>query len=314
MLEEETLKKALRYFDKTIEDCTMCARNCHVNRLLQKGFCGQSIKAKISNALLHFGEEPPLVGEGGAGAVFFSGCGMRCVYCQNFAFSHLNHGKEVNDDELAEIFISLQKAGAKTLDLVTPEPHLRAIISALLMALKKGFSLPIVFNTSSYVNTETLKNLEGIVDIYLADIRYTNDEFSSKYSAAPNYWEITKKALREMYRQVGSFKAEKMRGLIVRHLILPNGISGTRKAMEFVVEELSASVPISLMSQYFPVYKAREISELNRKITKKEYEDALEVIEKYGLNGWYQPLYEKGKDVYAKSIGELLNSRKDAKK
>ncbi len=302
MIDERRLKVAEKYFKETLKSCTMCARNCKVDRRKSQGFCGQKVSAKISGALLHFGEEPPLVGQNGAGAVFFSGCGMRCVYCQNFAFSHLNHGKELNDEELAKIFISIQKAKATTLDLVTPEPHLHVITSALSIASKKGFSLPIVFNTSSYVNVETLKMLEGIVDIYLADIRYTDDGFSLKYSAAPNYWTITKKALTEMYRQVGPFKSEKMRGLIVRHLILPNGISGTEEAVRFVAEELSSSVPISLMSQYFPVYKAKNVPELSRKITKQEYEKALLTVEKYGLHGWYQPLEEKEKGVYAKSL------------
>ncbi len=307
VLDKMRLEDALSYFEENIKDCTMCARNCHVNRLFQVGFCGQKTNAKISGALLHFGEEPPLVGEKGAGAVFFSGCGMRCVYCQNFAFSHLNNGREVSDQELAEIFIAFQKTGAKTLDLVTPESHLRSILSALIKALKKGFDLPVVFNTSSYVNTETLRELEGIIDIYLADIRYTNDELSLKYSMVPDYWKVTKKALREMYRQVGAFNEERMKGLIVRHLILPNRVSGTKEAMRFVAEELSTSVPISLMSQYFPVYKAKKIPELDRKITREEYEHALSIIDEYGLNGWYQPLEEKTHGVYTKSIREFLN-------
>ena len=303
VLEYAKIEKARGYFRDLLKDCTMCARNCHVNREKQRGFCGQSASARISGAVLHFGEEPPVVGKGGAGAVFFSGCGMRCVYCQNFAFSQLNHGKNVSAHELATIFLKLQNAGATTLDLVTPEPHMYAILEALLEARKKGFSLPIVFNTSSYVNDKTLKHLEGIVDIYLADIRYANDSFAQKYSSAPNYWKKTKKALKEMYRQVGPFKENKMSGLIVRHLILPNEISGTQKALRFVAEELSTSVPISLMSQYFPVYKAKEIPMLNRKITKQEYENALKILEDYGLGGWYQPLEgKKEKGVYAKTI------------
>lgn len=294
-LEYATIEKARDYFRNLLKDCTMCARNCHINREKQRGFCGQGISARISGAVLHFGEEPPIVGEGGAGTVFFSGCGMKCVYCQNFAFSHLNHGKDVSTHELATIFLKLQNAGATTLDLITPEPHIYAILEALLKACKKGFSLPIVFNTSSYVNDETLKNLEGVVDIYLADVRYTNDLFAQKYSSTPNYWKKARKALKEMYRQVGPFRESKMGGLIVRHLILPNEISGTQEALRFVAEELSTSVPISLMSQYFPVYKAKEIPMLNRRITKQEYENALKILESYGLSGWYQPLEEKKK-------------------
>jgi len=301
-MDRDKLTEALKYFERQLEKCDLCAKNCKVNRYEKSGFCGQKINAKITNAVLHFGEEPPLVGSGGAGAVFFSGCGMRCVYCQNFGLSQLNAGKEISDSELASLFLKLQDSGSVTLDLVTPEPHLRAIIAALILASEDGFNLPIVFNTSSYVDVETLKVLDGIMDIYLADIRYTNDENGKKYSLAKDYWTDAKRALREMYRQVGSFNAEKMKGLIVRHLILPNGIGGTEEAMRFVAEELSTSVPVSLMSQYFPVYKALKIDELNRKIDDDEYVEALDILERYNLNGWYQPLYEKMKGVYAKSI------------
>lgn len=300
--EQGKLKEALEYFDELLQDCTMCARNCRINRKKRKGFCGQGPSAKITNAILHFGEEPPLVKNGGAGAVFFSGCGMSCVYCQNFSFSQLGYGREVSSKELGNIFLKLQESGAATLDLVTPEPHLHSILEALIYAQENGFSLPIVFNTSSYVNVETLKHLDGIIDIYLADIKYTNDEFAVKYSHAPNYWQTTKKALREMYRQVGAFREQKMKGLIVRHLVLPNDISGTQKAVRFIAEELSTSVPISLMSQYFPVYKAKKIRELNRKIKRDEYSNALNFVEEYGLNGWFQPIGEKKNALYAKTI------------
>ncbi len=280
----------------------MCARNCHVNRKKVVGFCGQGVLARVNASVLHFGEEPPLVGRGGAGAVFFSGCGMRCVYCQNFAFSQLDHGHFMDSATLSELFLSIQKAGAETLDLVTPEAHLHVVCEALLFAKERNFSLPIVFNTSSYVNVETLKALDGIIDVYLADIRYTDDKIGMKYSSVPNYWTVAKRALREMYRQVGAFRPHTMRGLIVRHLVMPEDVAGTKEAVRFIAEELSTSVPISLMSQYFPVYKAKDFPPLNRRITFEEYENAIKLIDNYGLKGWYQPLNEKLKGVCAKPI------------
>ncbi len=301
-MKPENIETSLRYFEENLKNCTMCARNCRINRYEKKGICGQRANVKITNAVLHFGEEPPLVENGGAGAVFFSGCGMRCVYCQNFGFSQLNVGKEVNPEELGEIFLKLQRSGARTLDLVTPEPHLYSIIKALLCASEEGLNLPVVFNTSSYVNISTLEKLDGIIDIYLADIRYTDDKIGKKYSLVPDYWTVAKKALREMYRQVGPFDEERMKGLIVRHLILPNGMAGTDEALKFISEELSTSVPVSLMSQYFPVYKALKIPEMNRKVSDEEYTYVMEIVERYNLKGWYQPLHEKMKGVYAKSI------------
>lgn len=287
------LKELVDTLKGHLKECRLCPRECGVNRYENQGICRQKDKAKLSNYLLHFGEEPPLVikngGKRGAGAVFFSGCSMRCSYCQNFGFSQLNNGKYFSVIELADAFLELQEKGALNLDLVTPTPHLPFIIEALMIAIEKGLRIPIVYNTSSYEKVETLELLDGIVDIYLADIRYTDNEVSKKYSGVDNYWDIAKRAIREMYRQVGAFKNEPFkRGLIIRHLVLPNGLSGSKKAFEFI-SELSLSIPVSLMSQYFPVYKALNDPLIGRKITKKEYEEAMYLMEEYGLlNGWIQ--------------------------
>ncbi|AKI96800.1 radical SAM protein [Kosmotoga pacifica] len=289
-LENGQIDELIMKLDHQVENCQLCPRKCMVNRKRKVGVCGQRNNARIAASVLHFGEEPPLVGKGGAGAVFFSGCSMKCVYCQNFGFSQLNNGKELNDIELGELFLKIQEQGGETLDLVTPTPHLPSIIRALKYAAERGFKLPLIYNTSGYEKVEILKMLEGIVDVYLADIRYTSDSIGMKYSKIPDYWTVTKRAIKEMYRQVGPFRYIDgvKRGLIVRHLVLPENLSGTEEMFEFLTFEVSLSVPISLMSQYRPVYKAMEYPEIARRISVQEYEKALELMEHYGFDGWMQ--------------------------
>lgn len=301
------LREIITSLESQLKHCQLCPRECKVNRYNSTGTCGQSAFAKISAAVLHFGEEPPLVGKGGAGAVFFSGCSMKCVYCQNFGFSQMNRGKEISAEELGEQFLKIQESGGETLDLVTPTPHLPHILKALEYAIEKGFELPIVYNTSGYEKLETIKSLEGIVDIYLADIRYTSDDLGKKYSGVPDYWTVTRKSIKEMFRQVGAFKKRErfQRGLVIRHLVLPEKISGTEKMLDFLAFELSLSVPISLMSQYKPVYKASEYSELARKITPDEYNYALTLLEDYGFDGWMQHFEEK-EEFRVKPLSEEL--------
>ena len=299
------LREIIKSLEAHLESCQLCPRECKVNRYHSVGICGQGSTAKISASVLHYGEEPPLVGDGGAGAVFFSGCSMKCVYCQNFGFSQLNRGNEIDAKELGKIFLKIQNQGGETLDLVTPTPHLPSILKALEYAAERGFSLPIVYNTSGYEKVETLKLLEGIVDIYLADIRYTSDIMGKKYSGVPDYWTVAKKAIKEMYRQVGPFKSERdfLKGLIIRHLVLPEKISGTEEMLDFLAFELSLSVPISLMSQYKPVYKAFEYPELARRITSQEYNRVLELLEHYGFEGWMQ-YFDKNEEFRVKPLLE----------
>ncbi len=271
-----------------LKECRLCPRECGINRYSHTGVCMQGDKPRISNAVRHFGEEPPLVKSGGSGTVFFSGCTMKCVYCQNFGISQKNSGYQISVEELAQIFIDLQNNGAENINLVTPTPHIPFIISALRIAANKGLIIPLVYNTSGYEKVEIIKLLDGIVDIYLPDIRYTDDSIGKKYSRVNKYWTVTRKAIKEMFRQVGTYKEESNKGLIIRHLVLPEGLAGTEEMAEFVSFELSHSVPISLMSQYRPVYKAKEYEKISRRITDEEYKKALDIIEKYMLTGWMQ--------------------------
>ena len=285
------IKKTLESPVLGLQSCKLCPRECAVNREISKGFCGQKVVPRISSAVLHFGEEPPLVGRGGSGTVFFCGCSMKCVYCQNFMISQKNNGADISVEELSEIFLRLQREGAENINLVTPAAHLPGILAGLGLAVNSGLSIPIVYNTSGYERAEIIRLLDGIIDVYLADIRYTDDTNGLKYSGTSDYWTVTQKAIKEMYRQVGAFSENRYdtpKGLILRHLVLPQGISGTDAMGEFVAYEMSSSVPISLMSQYRPVFHARDYPEISRRITDREYEDALSLIDHYGLTGWYQ--------------------------
>jgi len=291
------LERIVEKLKENLKICRLCPRYCMVDRRKKVGICLQRDTARLTNYLLHFGEEPPLVRDEdgeikGAGTVFFSGCPMKCIYCQNFGFSQLNFGRDVSTMELAEIFLELQERGAVNLDLVTPTPHLPFIVEALRMAIERGFRLPIVYNTSGYESVETLKLLDTIVDIYLVDIRYTDDETGLRYSKVPDYWTTTKRAIKEMYRQVGAFRENPFRrGVIVRILVFPEDIGGYEKAFDFIVNELSPTVPVSLMSQYFPVYKALNDPVIGRKLTHEEYERAVHTLERYGLiHGWIQEM------------------------
>jgi putative pyruvate formate lyase activating enzyme len=286
-----------------LEKCELCPRKCGVDRYRTTGICGLPARAKISNAVLHFGEEPPISGKTGAGTVFFSGCNMKCVYCQNMGFSQKGIGTEVEVEDLAEIFLILQKHGAKTLNLVTPTPHLPFIISALRIAIENGLNLPIVYNTSGYEDLEILRLLEGAVDIYLSDVRYSDNEASKKYSKTPDYWTVVQKAIIEMFRQVGVFDEEKMKGLIVRILVLPGNVVDYSEFFSFL-SSLSTRIPLSIMNQYIPHFDAQKFPEISRKLNQDEYEKILELAERYGFTeGWYQS--EEKERVTARGLKEI---------
>lgn len=289
LYKEGTLAERIKQLHSVYENCRLCPRDCRVNRIKgQTGRCQASAEVKVSSAVPHFGEESPLVGRRGSGTIFFSNCGLRCIYCQNYSISIEGEGIEISDKRLAEAMIKLQKLGCHNINLVTPTHYVPNIVSALHAAIEMGLRIPLVYNTSGYENIEILQLLENIVDIYMPDCKYLDPANAAKYSdGAYSYPYYVKIALKEMYRQVGDLQIEKgiaTRGLIIRHLVLPNRISGTEEFLKFVAENLSNTTYINIMRQYRPEYKAFEYPELARRISSKEFKEALDWARKYDLN------------------------------
>jgi putative pyruvate formate lyase activating enzyme len=284
------LKKRAENLWEIMEECRLCPRRCGVDRLGgMKGFCrAPGAKLMISAFHQHFGEEKPLVGKGGSGTIFLTHCNLRCVFCQNWEISQLGRGKASNIDELADMMLHLQKIGCHNINLVTPTHYSPHILKALDIAAEKGLRLPIVHNSSGWERLEILKILDGIVDIYLPDIKYWDSKMSAKYSSgAGTYIEFTKKAILEMHRQVGVAKPAKdgimYRGLMIRHLVMPNNVGGSEKIMEWIAENLPKDTYINIMAQYNPVYKAYDYPEISRRITRKEYKKVVNRAKELGL-------------------------------
>lgn len=271
------------------EDCRLCPRGCRVNRAKgETGVCQATARVKISSAFPHFGEERPLIGKGGSGTVFFSHCGLRCVFCQNYTISIEGEGVEISDAQLAETMVKVQGFGCHNINLVTPTHYLPSIVGALVRAVDLGLRIPLVYNTSGYETPEVLAILDGIVDIYLPDLKYMSPASAGKYSsAAYNYPYYAKLAVKEMHRQVGELKLDErgiaVRGVVLRHLIMPNRIAGTEDFIKFVAQEVSPATYVNLMSQYRPEYKAKEYPEIARRLNRSEYAEALAWARKYGL-------------------------------
>ncbi len=287
-------KKAEEIWER-LSSCDLCPFDCKVNRLNGEiGVCRANDELYISSYNLHYGEEPPISGYRGSGTIFFTHCLSRCVYCQNYPISQLGYGNKYTIDRLAEIMLYLQKRGAHNINLVTPTHYIAHIISALEIAKNKGLNIPIVYNTFGYEKLDVLKVLEGIVDIYLVDMRYSSDDKALKYSRVKNYVEINRNAVKEMHRQVGNLNMENgiaKKGVIVRLLVMPEDISGTTDTLRFLAKEVSKDIYISLMSQYFPAHKAFKYPPLDRGITKDEYQRVLLERERLGMNnGWVQEI------------------------
>ncbi len=280
-----------------LEYCTICPHNCKIDRTKNPGRCKSTDKIKIALYSIHNFEEPCISGEKGSGTIFFSNCNMNCVFCQNYEISQLGRGKEITIEELADIMIKQQDRNVQNINLVTPTSYTLHIIEAIKIARKKGLKIPIVYNTNGYESIETLKLLEGYVDIYLPDLKYYYNDLAKKYSKIDNYFEIATKAIQEMYRQVGVPVLDEngvmKKGLMIRHLILPNEVQNSKKVLKWIKENIDSNVYVSIMAQYFPTYKAKEIPELARKITKEEYEKVENYLYELDLeNGYIQELGE----------------------
>lgn len=262
--------------------CTLCPRNCNVDREAgERGVCGVKGSGILgARAALHMWEEPCISGDHGSGTVFFSGCSLRCIYCQNYEIAHAETGKRITVERLSEIFLELSEKGAHNINLVTPTHYTPEIIQAVSRARTYGLTLPIVYNCSGYEKVETLKRLEGIVDIYLTDFKYMDSDLAARFSKAPDYPTIAKEALEEMVRQTGApvFDGEELmkKGVIVRHLLLPHQLKNAKAVVRYVYETYGDQVYLSLMNQYTPLPQVRHIPELNRKVTEREYEKLLD--------------------------------------
>ncbi len=281
----QRIKQAYALF----ENCQLCPRKCGVNRLKgEKGFCRAPVKPVIFSYHPHFGEEISLVGGKGSGTIFFSNCNLRCVFCQNWPIAHEGRGKEVQDEDLADMMLHLQKIGCHNINLVTPTHVIPNILNATGIAFKKGLHLPLMYNSSGYERLEMLKILDGIVDIYKPDMKYMDSDKAARYSAgAADYPEVTKKAIIEMHRQVGVLKLDKQgiatRGVIIRHLVMPNRVAGTERFAKWVADTLPKNTYVNIMAQYRVEYKAYDYPEIARGITSQEFLEAMDWAEKSGL-------------------------------
>jgi putative pyruvate formate lyase activating enzyme len=293
----DAYRKAATRLEKWLESCVLCPRRCQVNRLQGvPGFCGGAAHtARVSSAQLHFGEEPPISGSSGSGTVFFAGCTLACRFCQNYQISQRRQGEELGPEDLASVFLRLQLNGAHNLNFVTPTPHLVVILKALAIARENGCKLPVVYNTSGYERAAVIRQLAGLVEIYMPDYKYFSNKAASRLSDAPDYVQHCRAALKETYAQVGGLALDERgvayRGVLVRHLVLPNRLSGTEELLPDLARIGGDQVWINLMAQYHPMYQASRTEGLKRRLTLEEFESAREALDQSGIrHGWVQGL------------------------
>ena len=296
MIKLSAVRKAGEFFRDSLKKCAICPRKCKVDRSAgQRGYCRAPYNPVVYSYLAHRGEEPPISGKRGSGTIFFSGCNMKCVYCQNYSFSQLDQGNEISVERLAEMMLYLQKAGCHNINLVSPTHFVPQIVFALEIALEKGLNIPIVYNTGGYERLETIKALSGLVDIYMPDMRYSSNDMAKRYSDAPDYLEYNRPAVREMHSQAGDLVVGEdgvaKRGLIIRLLALPNKISGTEETLKFIKDDISQTAYLSIMSQYYPTFKAGDFKELSGGVSSAEYKNVVDACHVLRLNnGWIQEM------------------------
>ncbi|MFU8856952.1 MAG: radical SAM protein [Deferrisomatales bacterium] len=287
-LADGRLHRALREAWSRLASCDLCPRRCGVDRLRgEEGFCRTGRRARVASAGPHFGEEGPLVGSGGSGTIFLSGCNLRCRFCQNWELSWEGEGAEMLPHRLADTMLDLQARGCHNVNLVTPSHVVPQLLAAVVLATRKGLCLPLVYNSSGYDSVDTLGLLDGVIDLYMPDMKWVDPTAGERLAGAPDYWDATREAVREMHRQVGDLVLDRrgiaLRGLLVRHLVMPDGLAGTGRVMEFLATEVSRDTYVNVMAQYRPVGEAWELPPLDRRITRAEHAHALAEARRAGL-------------------------------
>ena len=280
-------KQTIQYAYHLLESCELCPRVCKVNRLKgEKGFCGIGAKAVVSSVGPHYGEESVLVGSGGSGTIFFAGCNLVCVFCQNYDISQLRHGNEVEIDDVVNMMLELQIRGCVNINFVTPTHVVPHIIESVFLARERGLIIPVVYNCGGYESVGSLQLLEGTIDIYMPDAKYLNHDSSKEYSSAHDYPDVMKLALLEMHRQVGDLEVKDgvaTRGLLIRHLVMPGNVACGKEIIDFIVNEISGNTFVNVMEQYRPTFNAHNYPEINRPVTQQEFSKVYEYAKSQGL-------------------------------
>lgn len=291
LLESGEFEHRVKALNQMLEDCVLCPHQCKVNRLRgEKGYCRTLNRPIVSSYQSHFGEEDELVGRNGSGTIFFSNCNLSCVFCQNYQISQCGEGREVGAERLSDMMLSLQEQGCHNINLVSPSHVVPQIVEAIYIASEEGLSIPIVYNTNGYDLTDTLRFLDGIVDIYMPDIKFSDDSIAYRYLGVKNYYSIATAAVKEMHRQVGNLKTDDRgiayRGLLIRHLVMPQNLAGTDTIMNFIGEEISKDTYVNIMAQYYPAHRAYRFEHLDRGLEPWEYRKAVEAAQLAGLKNY----------------------------